>query len=144
MARRQQAVFPARLSALPETAAFAQLFCADNGVGHDDALRLTLIIEELFTNTVQHGYGGESDASIRVELEIRDGAVTMLYEDSAPRYEPTSAWRHAPANIEQDIEHRPVGGLGMHLVRELVSDARYAYENGTNRLWLTLRQGGNR
>jgi serine/threonine-protein kinase RsbW len=135
-----QAVFPARLAALPDTAAFAQGFCDRNGIGRDDALRLTLVIEELFTNTIAHGYGGDSDAPVRVALSLEAGAVALLYEDSAARFDPL-ARPSAAASLAEPVSDRPIGGLGVHLVRELVASARYAYEDGHNRLWLTLERG---
>ena len=136
-----QAVFPARLAALPDTAAFAQAFCDRHGIARDDALRLTLVIEELFTNTIEHGHRGESDAPIRLALSLDDGVVALLYEDSAPRYDPL-AQAPAAASLAEPLGERPIGGLGVHLVRELVASARYAYEEGRNRLWLTLKRGG--
>ncbi len=140
MSFSEQAEFPARLAALPDTAAFARGFCDRHGIGYDDALKLTLIIEELFTNTIEHGYRAESDARIRIALALHDDAVTLLYEDSAPRYDPLSGASAPPSTPADELEARPIGGLGVHLVRELSSDARYAYQDGSNRLWLTLRR----
>ena len=136
------AVFPARLSALPETAAFARDFCERNSVSHDDALRLTFIIEELFTNTVQHGYRGESDAPIRVTLAMSGAHVTVLYEDAAPAYDPLALIHVKPSTLNDSLESRPLGGLGSYLVGQLVVAATYAYEQGTNRLWLTMPRAG--
>jgi serine/threonine-protein kinase RsbW len=133
-----RAEFPARLLALRDTAAFAQAFCDRNGIGRDHALRLTFVIEELFTNTVRHGYGDESDALIRIALAIRDGKVSLLYEDWAPRYDPLARLAGPPASIIAPPETRPVGGLGLFLLGQLVAGARYAYEAGTNRLWLEV------
>lgn len=134
----EQAVFPARVAALRDTAAFVQRFCEDRGIGREDALRLTLLVEELFTNTVQHGHGGESSAPIRVALELRDGCVRMVYEDTAPRYDPTERWDDGEPVPDAPPEARPVGGLGLALLRSLAVEARYAYEGGMNRVWLTL------
>jgi len=139
MPTNEQAIFPSRLAALGDTAEFAQDFCERNGVSRDDALRLTLIIEELFTNTVQHGYGVESDAPIRVGLSLHEGEIMLQYEDSAPPCDPLSLASELHSNLAPSIDARPVGGLGIHLVRGLVSGARYAYEGGSNRLWLTLK-----
>lgn len=142
MPSSEQAVFPARLAALPDTASFAQAFCDRNGLGHDDALRLTFILEELFTNTVRHGYRDESDSSIRIALAISDHRVTILYEDSAPRYDPLARLSATPSSLVAPLEGRPIGGLGVYLLGQLVAGARYAYENGSNRLWLTMPRDG--
>jgi serine/threonine-protein kinase RsbW len=137
-----RAEFPARLAMLPATAAFAHDFCVRHGIGRDDALKLTLVIEELFSNTVRHGYGDDSDEPIRIELAAAQGEVSVLYQDRAPPFDPLPQWAAPPAGLDESVETRPVGGLGVHLLGQLVADARYAYEEGSNRLWLTLARGG--
>ena len=131
-------MFPARLAMLPETAAFVQAFCDRCGIERDDAMRLTLIIEELFTNTVEHGHRGDTDAPIRIALSVHSGGVDVLYEDSAPRYDPIARLSGSPAGIARPVEARPVGGLGAYLVGQLVQRSSYIYEDGRNRLRLTL------
>jgi serine/threonine-protein kinase RsbW len=134
--------FAARLSLLPATAAFIDAFCARNGIGSADALRVMLVVEELFTNSVMHGYAGECDAPIEVTLAAGTGEIALLYEDAAPAYDPLAQVPAAPAHLHGTVETRPTGGLGVHLVRELVASARYAREAGRNRLWLRMVCGG--
>jgi serine/threonine-protein kinase RsbW len=136
-----RAEFPARLASLPATAAFVGAFCDRHRIHRGDAQRLTLVIEELFSNTVRHGYGGDSDAPIGITLAMRDGRVALLYEDRAPHFDVAAAMAAPPASLTEPPETRPVGGLGVHLVGRLVAHARYAYEGGCNRLWLTLAPG---
>jgi anti-sigma regulatory factor (Ser/Thr protein kinase) len=78
----EQRQFPARMAMLAETAAFVETFCARRGVGQDAALRLVLIVEELFTNTVTHGLG-ESAHGIRL---TRDDDHVEVCRDRAPPY----------------------------------------------------------
>jgi len=134
-------MFQARLSALPDTAAFARAFCADNGLGRDTARRLILVIEELFTNTIKHGYRDETDKPIRISLALADGGIDVLYEDWASRYNPLSRFSTAPSDLDAELEARREGGLGVYLIGQLVASARYAYEAKANRLWLTLKRG---
>jgi anti-sigma regulatory factor (Ser/Thr protein kinase) len=131
-------VFPARMTMLAETAAFVEAFCARHGIGRDDGLRLTLIVEELFTNTVAHGHKGDSDAPIGIALAKRAGDVELFYEDNAPAHDPLARLRAPPPSLAVPVEERPVGGLGMHLVGQLAHSARYACEDGRNRLWIVL------
>ena len=137
-----QRTFPARMAMLAETAAFVETFCNRAGVARDDALRLTLIVEELFTNTVEHGHRGDSDAPVQVALGVRDDALLLRFEDGAPAFDPRPQMATPPASLDAPVETRPLGGLGMHLVARLARDVRYAYEGGRNRLWIELRRGG--
>jgi serine/threonine-protein kinase RsbW len=130
--------FAARLAAMPAAVAFVEAFCARNGVDRSDALRLTLVVEELFTNSVTHGYRGECDAPIEIALAAAGGEIALLYEDAAPAYDPLSRYAAAPDHLHAAVESRPVGGLGLHLVRELAAGASYAREAERNRLRLRM------
>ena len=116
-------------------------FCARNAIAADDALRLKLVVEELFTNTVKHGYRVESDAPIRIQLEATPGAVELVYEDEAPPFDPTIRFDSGagPATVDAN---RPVGGLGLRLLGQFVQDARYQRRDGCNQLWLRLAHAG--
>jgi serine/threonine-protein kinase RsbW len=131
--------FAARLRQLPETAAFVEAFCQRHGVGQSDALRITLLVEELFTNTVVHGYHGDSDALIRLVLAVDADAVAVLYEDCAPPHDPLSRLPAAMTDPDATLGSRPIGGLGLLLVSQLASSVRYAREDGCNRLWLRIQ-----
>ena len=130
-------VFPARLSALADTVAFAQAFCDGQGIGRTAAVRLRLVIEELFTNTVRHGHRGDSDAPVRMALSMIEDYVTMEYEDSAPPYDPLSRMTALPSDQVAALDGPPAD-LGTYLVGKSLYGARYAYEDGRNRLWLVM------
>ena len=141
METSEERIFPARMAMLAETAAFVEAFCNRTDVARDDTLRLTLIVEELFTNTVAHGHRGDSDAPVHVALAVRDDVVLLRFEDGAPAFDPRPRMAQRPASLDAPVETRPLGGLGMHLVAGMARDVRYAYEDGRNRLWIELRRG---
>ena len=73
-------IFPAQLQAFDQIRALVDEFGAMSNLGREDRHKLTLIVEELFTNTVAHGHQGDSDAhsgaSIRSFSSIRAGRVS--------------------------------------------------------------------
>jgi serine/threonine-protein kinase RsbW len=138
MNSREERVFQARLAEAGDSGAFVQGFCERHGLGRSDALRLTLIVEELFLNTVRHGYGKECDAPIRIGLSLEREGIALFYEDAAPPYDPRARLSEPPSSIASPLESRPVGGLGVYLVGQLVHSVRYAREDECNRLWLRL------
>jgi serine/threonine-protein kinase RsbW len=130
--------FPARMAMLAELTAFVEGFCRERGIGNEHRLRVTLVLEELFTNTVAHGHRGDVEVPIDVSLSMDGDDVTLLYQDSAPRYDPLTAASIDPLVHLREVGSRPIGGLGVLLVDALARDARYGHEGGRNCLWLRV------
>lgn len=129
------AMFRARLSQLRSLTGFLEGFCSAQGIERTRCLRLNLVLEELFVNSVQHGYRGDSDAPIWITLDARPEAVHITFEDTAPPFNPFA--RLAPREVQPDVQPR-VGGLGVLLTRELAAGRDYAYLFGRNRVRLSL------
>ena len=127
--------FPARMDAFPALAAFAETACRETGLGSGDVLRVRLLLEELFTNTVHHGHGRDSDEPIEVALELTAAReITIVYEDTAPMFDPLAS----PAPPTATADAAPEGKLGLVLVRGMAHDLLYERVNGRNRLRLSL------
>ena len=139
----EQREFAARYASLAASTAFVEAVCNRHRLDHSLTLKLTLVLEELITNTIEHGFGAESDAPVRIALRAEGTSVTLLYEDSAPPFDPLATDDSTVPSIEDPLEARPVGGLGLALIEGLTRDARYEYADGRNRLWLTLREAND-
>src|ERR1044072_2655033 len=90
------ATFPARASELRRIGTFLNDFCTRGGGGREHCLKLNLVVEGLFTNTVRHGHRGDSDAPIWVSVDSTPGAVYVPYEDTAPPFNPYALFTGAP------------------------------------------------
>ena len=133
---QRETMFPARLSAVRDVRVFLEAFCRDAGIAHPPSYRLNLVVEELFTNTVTHGHGGDSNSPVWITLEARSATVTLTYLDQAPAFNPFGM---APRPIlDGAIEQRKVGGLGVLLATELTASSEYAHMYGRNRLRMVL------
>ena len=136
-ARTEQ--FLARLNHLHPMRAFLEQFCSENGVPRDACLRLNLVVEELFTNTVRHGHRGDCDAPVWVAVSRRGDVIDLVYEDKAPAFNPYSALADASTPApDVTVSMRRVGGLGVLLTKGLAKSRDYAYVFGRNRIRLTL------
>lgn len=136
--------FAATFDAVVETAAFVAEFCKRHGVDGSDALRVTLVIEELFLNIVMHGYGGEGEGTVRLALALEETYVVVVCEDRAPAYDPRPAFERVPADLDDPVEARGVGGLGQFLVGQLVSAAHYERAGDANRLTVRINRARGR
>lgn len=108
-------------------------------MGRDDRYRVILLVEELFANTVSHGYGGECDKPVWLTLDVTNGTCRVVYEDEAPEYDPFASPDHALR--EGAIEDRPVGGLGIVLLTEMSSTHSYARNGERNVIEFELPLG---
>jgi phosphoserine phosphatase RsbU/P len=88
-----------------------------------------LAVEELLTNVVTHAYGGQPGHRIVVGLELPPGDIRIRLEDTGPPFNPLEA--PAP-DLESPLAARPVGGLGLLLVKHLVERWEYARDGLTN------------
>jgi len=134
--RRHSRIFPARRDALPQVESFLAEVCAGAGIGREACLRLTLLVEELFTNTVVHGHGADSEAPIQLDCEVADGRVALTYEDTGPPHDPFAAVG-AP-DAAAGVEDRPVGGLGVLLVSVMAHQVEYRRVGDRNRISLVI------
>jgi len=128
--------FSARMSEVPAVTAFTARACLAAGLGRDACLRLTLLVEELFTNTVAHGHGQDSEAPVRLAFDVAPGRVGLLYEDTGRPHNPFAAV--AIPDDTARVEERPVGGLGLVLIAALASEVQYRREDGKNLISLTI------
>jgi serine/threonine-protein kinase RsbW len=130
------AQFLARLDQLQPMQRFLEAFCAESGLPRAAYLRLNLVLEELFTNTVKHGHRGDCDAPVWIAVSRGGDTVFVVYEDRAPPFNP---YAHLPGVVlDTTLEMRKIGGLGVLLTKELAASRDYAYLFGRNRIRLTL------
>jgi serine/threonine-protein kinase RsbW len=127
--------FPARLREFEQIRALIEAFAEIAHLGSEDRHKLTLIVEELFTNTVTHGFRGDSDSPVQVTLESTETGVRLTYEDSAPRHDPIMEGLRT--DIDATVNLRRVGGLGMAIAIGLTQDAKYEFVDGRNRVDMT-------
>ena len=132
----RRGMFPARAAELGDLKSFLEGFCVEAGVAKDRRLRLNVVLEELFLNTVKHGYRGDSVAPVWVSLAAEAEAMQVTYEDTAPPFNPY-AWLSS-GSPDATSALLKVGGLGVLLTRELAATRDYTYLFGRNRIRLTL------
>jgi serine/threonine-protein kinase RsbW len=129
-------MIPARLARMRDLRDFLESFCAASGVARDPCLRLNLVLEELFTNTVRHGHGGDCDAPVWVSLAREPSQVRITYEDTGPPFNPYAKLQTPSA--DGSLEMRKPGGLGVLLTQAMAKSRDYAYLFGRNRIRLSL------
>jgi len=115
----------ARFAALPTIMAWIERSADSGGLDSDQSKRMQLAAEELFVNSIHHGYGGECDAGIELALDIDAVRATLTFIDHAPPFNMNDA---APLTASAER----IGGVGLNLVRALANAIRYRRESNSN------------
>jgi serine/threonine-protein kinase RsbW len=136
LSARAEGAFRGRIPGFAEVRTWAEAFAMGLGADRPAALRLVLVLEELFTNTVVHGYPAGADGPIWVTLAGGAGVIEVTYEDAGRPFDPV-AERPGPR-----VDGGVAGGLGLALVRGLSTWACYARVGERNRVTLGVSIGG--
>jgi serine/threonine-protein kinase RsbW len=127
---------PARLEEIEKLADAVNRALPDR----DLAFAANLCLEELVTNTILHGLKGAADRFIAVRISRSDDWLEIRLKDDAPRFNPFVA---APQpDIGLDIDERPIGGLGVYMVKQLMDETHACYDGTGNLIVLRKRLGG--
>jgi anti-sigma regulatory factor (Ser/Thr protein kinase) len=96
-------------------------FCATQPIGCELRLRPTLVVEELFGNTVPRGHRGDSASPVRLALALGAQGIELFYEDQARAFDPLAWAPSAPAGAwgQDGIWLRGAGGAAAQHCREL-------------------------
>lgn len=111
---------------LNDTREFLESAILTLGGDEDVAGDLVLAVNEAITNSLLHGYDDRpGDLTLCVEADGGDLLVRLL--DDAPPFDPTTV---PPPDINLPLEERPLGGLGIHMMRQLTDELLYRVTAG--------------
>ena len=101
--------------------------------------KLSLAIDEIATNAISHGYEeSETSGELSLSAEIDAATLTIVLEDTAPPFDPLT--EAEPDNLDQPLEQREAGGLGVFLAVQNVDEFAYRYANGRNCYTFTMNR----
>ena len=110
-------------------------FATERSVPPGDAYKIGLAVDELVTNIVMYGITDGVPADIRVAIRLRRQQMRIVVQNRGTRFNP---FREAPLpDTTSSLDDRPIGGLGIFLVRSLMSSVRYERIGDRNQVTLT-------
>jgi serine/threonine-protein kinase RsbW len=128
------------LAEIPRAAAALEEFCEPLAPSMADLMALQLALEETVTNVINHGYREHPAGTRTFDVEFSARAtpdapptIRLVVTDHAPAYDPLA---RPEVDLTLPIEERPIGGLGVHLVKKLMTHAAYARAADKNVLTL--------
>lgn len=137
MPRNAQFVIGARRADVSEFADRFDTFCQDGGVPQRIVQAFQVAFDELLTNTIDYALAGIAEPHIEVRLVHADSELGAEVVDNGNAFDPL-AEADMP-DVDLSIDDREVGGLGVHLVRNLMDDVRYERRDGCNHFFMSKR-----
>lgn len=126
------AVFRNDRSEIHRLAGLAEHFGQAQQLSEDDVLAINLVLDEVVTNVIDHGFEGiDGEPEIRLTMTLEGNDLTIRVEDNGRAFDPLQA---APPDLDLPLEDRPVGGLGIHIVRSVMNTVEYDRRGGRNLL----------
>ena len=120
---------------VPQLADFVDMVCEEVGMDMAVAIQMNLAMEEAVVNVMNYAYPADTVGDVTIEAVTIADQLQFTITDSGIPFDPTAK---AEVDTTLSAEERPIGGLGIHLVRQLMDSINYERIDGKN--VLTLRK----
>lgn len=115
---------------------FINVLLEERGCGMKDVITIDIAVEEIFINIASYAYpDGTGTATVRVDFP-EENRVEITFIDSGIEYNPLAK---PDPDVTLPADKRPVGGLGIFMVKKSMDDVRYEYSDSRN--CLTIVKG---
>ena len=125
------------IQSLPLVNEWIEQCCEEAGLGLDWVMKFQLVIEEMVSNVIFYAYDPQQqEAAIELRFTWEAGTVSILLRDWGKPFDPTA--KEDP-DITLSVDDRPIGGLGIFMVKQLMDEVRYERVGSSNLLTLQKR-----
>jgi len=121
------------LAAMAGLAEAVESFAVEHRLPAEAANAIHISVDEAVSNAIVHGYREGARGEITVRLGRRPEGVVVEIEDDGGPFDPRQV---PPPDLTLPLDQRPIGGLGIHLIRSLMDEMSYVHRAGRNVLKL--------
>jgi len=111
--------------------------CRAEGLAEAVVMELRVVAEEVLTNVAKYAFEPGVAPAVELRVSFTQNAARLEFRDEGRAFDPLG---EPSPDLHLHPEERPIGGLGLTLVRALVDEARYEREQGANVLRLVKRR----
>ena len=130
-------IFPASEDALNDVLSFVEEELEKADCPMKTAMQVTVSVEEIFVNLAQYAYP-EGTGEMKLTVAAGNGAVSLTFEDGGIPFNPLA---QEDPDLTLSAEERPIGGLGIYMVKKSMDSVFYERKNGLNRFSMTKTFG---
>ena len=119
----------ARLAEVAPLVAEVRAFLAEHEVAERPTFATQLVVEEIVSNVARHAFDDAEPHAVDVDVSCDADGITLRVVDDGRPFDPVTA---PEPDTDVPLAERPIGGLGLHLVRSMAEDIRYERRDGRN------------
>jgi anti-sigma regulatory factor (Ser/Thr protein kinase) len=108
-------------------------WCHRLALPEDSEFEIDLVLDELVSNVIRHGLKDSKEHFIDVNVSCDGHDLILQVEDDGVPFNPLDS---PTPDINQPIEERGIGGLGIHLVRQIMDQLSYERRGGKNYIFV--------
>ncbi len=136
----EKKIVPAAMEYMDEVMEYIESFLRAENCSQEECYEVQVSVEELFTNIASYSYGTEGGWA-EVLCKAESGELVIQLRDQGRPYNP---WARKDPDFQIPFDERPIGGLGIYMVKKFMDQVEYRYEDGCNITTMTKCVGGNR
>ena len=125
------------ITEIPRLQRFMQIVAEHADLDHALSLNLNLALEEAVSNVLLYAYPKGVEPRVDLRAVVLDDRLEFTVSDSGVPFDPTSI---PDPDLSVDLKDRPIGGLGIFLVRRIMDAVSYTRENDKNILSMTKKR----
>ncbi|MCP4116314.1 MAG: ATP-binding protein [Desulfobacteraceae bacterium] len=129
--------WPADLASLPPIQAYVEILAAGAGLPRKRVVQVAIAVEEAVMNIINHAYADTPKGEIAIEFEDHPLRVVIRVIDTGIPFDPLG---EPEPNIGLDLMERPIGGLGVAMIRNLMDGVTYERSENRNILGLVINK----
>ena len=127
----REITFTNKMDEVTRIAQFIDEVCEELGLDFATVSAIQLAIEEAVVNVIEYAYPDKVDEKSSLTVTAADGEIVFVLSDSGVAFDPTLAQE---PDITLPAEARPIGGLGIMLVKRIMNEVAYERIDGQNSL----------
>jgi len=111
-------------------------FLLQQAVSKRDATTFCLVLDEVVANIFSYAFTDKATHRVEIQLQVHSDTIILVVTDDGLPFDPT---KNMAPDITLPLDKRPIGGLGIHLIKSFTQDVAYQYINKRNVLTLTKK-----
>lgn len=127
---KQTITVKTNINSIPFVNDLVEQFLDEQGISIKIQMQMNIVIDEILSNIVQYSFReAVGEATITYEYNSETKLLVLAFVDDGVEYNPLGA---QDPDITLSAEERDIGGLGVFMVKKIMDEVEYKYEDGCN------------